>query len=198
MASKRRISVVGTSGSGKSSLADRISRQLGVPHIELDAIHHQAGWTPMPEEEFRATVAERIAGSAWVVDGNYQGRLGDLVWRRADTVVWFDLPRLLVMLQLVRRTLGRALTRRELWNGNRERWRDVLSLDPGRSVIVWAWTTHSRNRARFATAQADPAYRHIEFVRLRSRRDAKAFCAGLVRPPDAPSEHPTVQRDTTH
>ncbi|GAB2704646.1 P-loop NTPase family protein [Nocardia thraciensis] len=182
MTVQRRISVVGTSGSGKSSLARRIAQRLGIPHIELDAIHHQADWTPMPEAEFRAAVAARIAHGAWVVDGNYQGKLGDLVWRRADTVVWFDLPRPQVMLQIVKRTAGRSLTGRELWNGNREYWRNMLSPNPERSVIMWAWTTHARNRVRYATAQADPAYRHLEFVRLRSHRDAEAFLVGLEEP----------------
>ncbi|MEV0337008.1 hypothetical protein [Nocardia sp. NPDC050717] len=175
----RRISVVGTSGSGKSTLAGEIARRLGIPHIELDAIHHQAGWTPMPAPEFRAAVAERIAGDTWVVDGNYRTKLGDLVWRRADTVVWFDLPRSLVMRQIVTRTVGRAVTRRELWNGNREAWRDMFSRDPARSVIRWAWTTHATNRARHLAAQEDPAYGDVTFVRLDSRRAVAEFLDGL-------------------
>ncbi len=135
----------------------------------------------MPEREFRAAVTERIAPDAWVIDGNYQSKLADTAWRKADTVVWFDLPRALVTRQIVRRTLGRALTRRTLWNGNRENWRDLLSLDPGRSVIVWSWKTHSGNRIRYEAAQSDPAFRHIEFIRIRSHRDADALLAGLRR-----------------
>ncbi|WP_157117220.1 AAA family ATPase [Nocardia vaccinii] len=101
----RRIVVAGTSGSGKTTLARRISRELGIPHIELDAIHHQPGWTPMPEREFRAAVAERITAGAWVTDGNYRNKLGDLLWRSADTVVW----------SICRRTLGRVLTPARGW-----------------------------------------------------------------------------------
>ncbi|MET9489460.1 hypothetical protein [Nocardia sp. NPDC006630] len=179
VSSARRISVVGTSGSGKSSLARRISLRLGIPHIELDAIFHQAGWTQLPDKEFRAAVTELIAQPAWVADGNYRSKVGDLVWARADIVIWFDLPRPLVMAQIVKRTLGRALARRELWNGNRERWTNLFSLDPEQSVIVWAWTTHAKNRAQYLTAQVDPAYGHIEFVRVRSHREAAAFVAGL-------------------
>ncbi|MGW0329837.1 hypothetical protein [Nocardia sp. NPDC003183] len=176
----RRIVVVGTSGSGKSTLARQISHRLDIPHIELDSIHHQPNWTPMAAPEFQAAVAERIAGDAWVVDGNYRGKLGDLVWRRADTVAWFDLPRSLVMRQIVGRTVGRALTGRELWNGNRERWREMISLDPARSVIMWAWTTHAKNRASYLAAQHDPAFGDLTFVRLGSRREAAAFLDGLA------------------
>lgn len=175
----RRISVVGTAGSGKTTLAQRISDTLGIEHIELDSIHHLPGWVPMGDPEFRAAVAERIAGDAWVADGNYRGKLGDLVWTRADTVVWLDLPRPLVMARLIRRTAGRVLTGRELWNGNRERWGDVLSRDPARSVIVFAWQSHLRNRSRYLAAQSDPAYRNLTFVRLRSRREIAEFLAGV-------------------
>lgn len=135
----------------------------------------------MPENEFRAAVAERITAGTWVADGNYRGKLGDLLWRNADTVIWFDLPRTLVLRQIVLRTLRRVLTRRTLWNGNRENWRDILSLDPQRSVIVWSWKSHPTNRIRHEAAQDDPAYRHIEFVRIRSHRDADAFLADLRR-----------------
>ncbi len=175
----RRISVVGTSGSGKSTVARNIARRLEVPYIELDAIHHQANWTPMSAADFRVAVAERTAGDAWVADGNYRTKLGDLVWQRADTVVWLDLPRWLVMYQVVTRTVGRALTRRELWNGNRESWSSMFSADPAQSVIRWAWTTHATNRTRYLAALEDPAHSEITFIRLRSRREVARFLDAL-------------------
>jgi hypothetical protein len=91
------------------------------------------------------------------------------------------------MRQIIERTLGRALTGRELWNGNRERWRDMFSLDPQRSVIMWAWATHVQNRTRYLAAQADPTYQGMEFVRLRSHREAAAFLARLDGVPGASS-----------
>ncbi|MGW4635330.1 hypothetical protein [Nocardia sp. NPDC004415] len=172
--------MVGTSGSGKSSLARRISRQLGIPHIELDAIHHRADWTPLPTEQFRAEVSERIAPERWVADGAYHSKLGFLVWDRADTVVWFDLPKAQVMFQIVRRSVSRAFTREELWNGNRENWRNLFALRPAQSVIMWAWTTYDRNRTRYLAAQNDPAFAHRTFVRVRSHRAADRFLADLT------------------
>jgi adenylate kinase family enzyme len=115
----RRIALVGTSGSGKTWLGREIARRLAVPFVELDSIYHQPGWQPLPAEEFRRRVADIVAGAGWVIDGNYSA-VRDVVWTRADTVIWFDLPRRVVMRQLVTRTLRRAITRAELWNGNRE------------------------------------------------------------------------------
>src|SRR5215475_11726512 len=83
----QRVSVVGVSGSGKSTLGRELAGRLAVPFVELDAIFHQPGWTPLPEDEFRRRVAEIAAGDGWVIDGNYSA-VQPLVWERADTVVW--------------------------------------------------------------------------------------------------------------
>ena len=123
------MSVVGVSGSGKTTLAAEIARRLGAPHLELDSVFHQPGWEPLPEQQFRTRVAEFVAGDRWVVDGNYS-IVQDLVWRRADTVVWLDPPRSQVMRRIIRRTLRRVISRAELWNGNRESWSNLLRADP--------------------------------------------------------------------
>lgn len=183
----RRVAVVGVSGAGKSHLAARLAGALGVPHVELDAIFHQPGWTPLERGEFRRRVAERLHGDGFVIDGNYS-TVRDLVWGAADTVVWLDYPRRRVMVALARRTLGRMLLRRELWNGNRERPRDVLRLwDAERSIVAWAWTRHSAYVERYQAAMADPANARLEFVRLRSRREADAWLERVAASRDGSS-----------
>jgi adenylate kinase family enzyme len=172
----RRVSVGGTSGSGKSTLARELADILKVPHLELDNVFHQRGWVPLPKWEFRERVAEFTARSGWITDGNYSS-VRDLIWERADTVAWLDLPRHLVMRRLLWRTLRRMATRQELWNGNRESVRNLLSLDPEKSIMVWAWTTHAANRATYLAATQDPANAHLTFIRLTSPRAVKRFLA---------------------
>src|SRR5437763_13527293 len=104
----QRVSVVGNSGVGKTTLSRALAARLGAAHVELDAIFHQPGWTPLATPEFRCRVGQVVAGERWVVDGNYS-RVRDLVWARADTVVWLDLPRRTVMRRLLGRTAGRLL-----------------------------------------------------------------------------------------
>ncbi len=180
----RRVSVVGTSGSGKSTLARELAAILEVPHLELDGLNHQPGWEPLPRDEFQRIVAAKAAEDGWVIDGNYS-TVQPLVWARADTVVWLDLPKGTVMRQLVWRTLRRVAGRQELWNGNRERWRNFFSWDPGQSVISWAWHKHAEYRARYAAAIGDPANAYLRFVRLASRREVSRFLAE-ARPPPVP------------
>jgi adenylate kinase family enzyme len=172
-----RVSVVGNSGSGKSTVAAALAARLGVPHVELDSIYHQPNWVPLPHDEFRARVAAVTAEDAWVIDGNYTA-VRDLVWARADTVVWIDLPRALVMRRIIGRSFRRAARRQELWNGNREPWSNWLTLDPERSIIMWSWTQHAKYRARYAVAMGDPALRHLSFIRLRSPAEVAVFLSG--------------------
>jgi adenylate kinase family enzyme len=172
----RRISVVGTSGAGKSTFARALADRIGAPLVELDGIFHQPGWTPLGDSEFVTRVEVATRGDSWVVDGNYRivTREGP-VWARADTVVWIDPPDWVVMRQVTGRTARRVLGRTELWNGNREQLRGVLRWDPQRSIIRWAWTTRARNRATYSAAMQDPAFDHLNFVRLASRHESARF-----------------------
>jgi adenylate kinase family enzyme len=172
----RRVSVVGVSGSGKTTLGRRLAQSLGVPHVELDSIFHQPRWGELGREEFRRRVGEVLAAEAWVVDGNYSA-VQDLVWQQADTVVWLDLPRPLVMRRIVLRTLRRAVTRQSLWNGNREPLSNFYRFDPERNIIRWAWVKYPEYVERYAAAVADEANSHLRFIRLRSPDAVEAFLA---------------------
>jgi adenylate kinase family enzyme len=170
----QRISVVGNSGSGKTTAARQLAALLDVPHVELDAIFHQPGWQELPTEEFRDRIARRTQEPAWVIDGNYNA-VRDLVWSRADTVVWLDLPRRRVMWRVVRRTLARLVLRRELWNGNREPLSNAWSLNPQRSIIAWAWTQHESYRQRYGDAMSEDANAHMRFIRITDEADLTAL-----------------------
>jgi len=173
------VSVVGCSGSGKTTLARSLARALGAPCVELDSIFHQPGWSPLGDEEFRGRVTAATEGESWVVDGNYSV-VREIVWRRADTVVWIDLPYATVMARTIRRTVRRVITREELWNGNREPWSNLWSFKPERSIIAWSATRHKVYRRRYGEAEHDPRWAALCFVRLRSPAEAEAYVAGVA------------------
>lgn len=174
-----RISVVGCSGSGKSTMARQLSEILGAPHIELDALHWGPDWSAATQEELRDKVLRATSGGAWVVDGNYQSKIGRLVWRQADTVVWLDPSRPRVMWQSLKRTLNRVLTGQELWNGNRENWRGFMVWRGDESILRWAWTSYPRIKAHYEAAMADPQNEGLVFHRLRSRKEVARFLNAL-------------------
>jgi len=177
----RRVSVVGVSGSGKTTVARALAQTLSAPLVELDGLMHQPGWQPRPEAEFRAEVERATSEPAWVIDGNYrQVVIEGPVWQRADTVVWLDVPRLSAMRQLFARTLRRAVMREVLWNGNREPLSNFVSLDPERSIFAWAWITYEGLTQRYATAMTDPAWSRLSFVRLRSNAEARRWLGSIA------------------
>jgi adenylate kinase family enzyme len=182
----RRVSVVGTTGAGKSTLARALAHQLGVPYVELDAFMHQPGWEPRPDGEFMDDVEQATSQAGWVVDGNYSRFVIEgPVWKRADTVVWLDLPRRTVMRRVIARTLRRAVTRQKLWNGNREPLSNLMSLDPEKSIIVWAWIKHDELARRYLDAMTDPTWQNITFVRLQSPAEARRWLESIVPAPAA-------------
>ena len=156
-----------------------MARVLHAANIELDALFHQPGWEPLDDDTFRARVLEAMEAPAWVVDGNYSA-LREMVWERADTVVWFDLPFAVVLARTVRRTVRRTVTRQELWNGNKEPWSNLYSFNPQKSIVAWAATRHGVYRQRYGEAEDDPRWSGLRFVRLRSRREADAFLAEVT------------------
>ena len=182
----QRIAVVGVSGSGKTTLACQLSERLGLPHVELDALHWDPSWTPAPAEIFRQRAAQALQGETWVVDGNHP-EVRQLIWSRADTVVWLDYGLPLVMWRLVVRTFRRVASGEVLWNGNRERGlrAHFFSRD---SIFLWALRTYGQRRREYPPMFKSPEYAHIQPVRLRSPRATNTWLSSLSRSPNAADE----------
>ena len=138
----RRISIIGSTGSGKSTLGKSLSARLGVEHTELDDLYWLPEWCERDGSEFRQLVDQATAAPAWVIDGGYS-EVRDLVWGRADTLIWLDqsLPR--TTLQLIRRTFLRNARHVSCCNGNIESWGRSLGRD---SIIRFLFKTYHRNR----------------------------------------------------
>ncbi|MFC1997214.1 adenylate kinase [Chloroflexota bacterium] len=161
----RRISVVGTTGSGKTTLARKLFVCLAIPHIELDAIYWGAHWEPLSVVEFRAQTSEALDGNAWVVDGNYS-KVRDIVWDRADTVVWLDYPLPQILHQLLQRTFRRVFLREKLWKKNQEGFHSqFLSRD---SLLLYAIKPYPKHREMYPKLITKPRYNHLKLVRLQS------------------------------
>jgi adenylate kinase family enzyme len=151
MALPQRILVKGGSGAGKSTLARALAERHALPYVELDALHHGPHWQPTPAALFRELVEARIHHTCgWVVDGNYDVKLGDMLIARADVIVWLDLPLALKLARLARRTASRWARDEALWNGNRESLRTAFW--GGDSLFVWAVRSHFSQQREWPVA----------------------------------------------
>ena len=171
-----RVVVVGTSCSGKTTLARQLAGVLGAPHVELDGIHWMSGWRERPVEEVRRMAVEAAAAERWVMDGNYSA-VRDIVWGRATAVVWLNYSFRVVLWRALSRTTRRVITREELFSGNREGFRQsFLSRD---SIILWAITSYGRVRREYRRILGDGDYPHLRVIELRGPREAEALIAAL-------------------
>jgi adenylate kinase family enzyme len=170
-----RINVVGTSCSGKTTLARTLARRLELPYVELDAHYWGPHWTPVSDAAFQSRVTDAVAGERWVIDGGYSP-VRHLTWGRADTVVWLDYPLPLVLWRWLRRTVARVRTGEEFWpgTGNRETVRNVLRRD---SLIWYILRTHRRRRRSMAEGLA--ARPDLRAVRLRSPAEAERWLRSI-------------------
>jgi adenylate kinase family enzyme len=169
----KRVLVIGTGGSGKSTVARRLAQRTALPLIHLDAHYWRPGWQPTPPDEWHAKVHQILRGQTWIIDGNYGGTL-DLRLAACDTVIFLDLPRIVCLWRVLKRQvryLGR--TRPELSPGCPER----LSWE----FLTWIWTYPSRRRGDILKRLAglDQLKR---VVILRSSAEVEQFIVGV---PDA-------------
>ena len=160
--------IASASGNGKTTLGRELASRLGVPFVELDALVHGPGWIETPDDVLRAQVEPIVASNAWVIDGAYRGKLGNLVLEGADVVVWLDLPIRVWLPRLLRRTWRRVRAREEIWNGNTE---SIGSAIWGReSLAVFAFRSHFRRRREWPQALS-----HFHVVRLTTTGEVERF-----------------------
>ncbi|HEY0870923.1 MAG TPA: hypothetical protein VGD55_11035 [Acidothermaceae bacterium] len=167
-----RVLVAGASGAGKTTLARRIPKALGIAHVEIDALFHGPGWVTRPS--FREDVDQFTEQPQWVTEWQYD-EVRALLVARADTLVWLDLPRRTVMARVTSRTIGRRLRREQLWNGNTEPHLVTVFTDRDH-IIRWAWRTY--RRTEYLVAQASIQNPSLTVVRLRTQHEVDSWIAG--------------------
>ena len=169
----RRINVRGAPGVGQSTFSAALAQRLELPYVELDALHHGPNWSEPTIEEFHARVrrAMETAPQGWVIDGSYDSELGDMVVTAADTLVWLDLPLRISFRRVWRRTMHRIRNEVELWNGNRETWRDQFA--SRETIFLQTIRAHRRHRREWPSKFRH----HPRFVRLRSDSEVRRWLA---------------------
>ena len=166
----RRIVVIGPLAAGKSTLALKLGRLLGIPVHHLDSLYWGDTWTPTPPAEWQALLDRIVAGESWIIDGNFTSSLPQRL-DAADTVIYLDTPPL---------TSAIRATRRRILH----RWRRAPGV-PGGSrpmfdlqLFRWIWAFPSQNRPYLLGQLTGPPLADKAII-LRNRRDVKRFVRSL-------------------
>ncbi|WP_433367188.1 hypothetical protein ACQPZX_39155 [Actinoplanes sp. CA-142083] len=169
--------ITGLAGAGKTTMARRLSATTGIPWHSLDDLYYGPGLLMAPA--FPASIEQLTAGDAWIVDSAgpppadpVLARVRDLMWTRADTLVWLDYSQPVVLWRATTRSLRRIATRERLWHGYRDSPRQWLRED---HLIRRAWSTHRRRREDVAARIADPSRQALTVLRFHRPDQAEAF-----------------------
>ncbi len=177
----KRIVVVGSSCSGKSTLGSRLANALDVPFVELDALYWRPNWQPTPDDEFARKILAATEGERWVMAGNYNRHTLSTAWPRADTVIWLDFPLHLVLWRIVRRSWTRSRSKELLWGTNTEPFWGQFKLWSDESLIGYTLRTHRQRRTFYHDRIASPAWSHVTFIHVRTRQEAERIAKNAER-----------------
>nr|WP_174506690.1 adenylate kinase [Acinetobacter sp. Marseille-Q1620] len=171
----RRMNVVGTSASGKTTFSRVLAKKLGLNYIELDDLFWLDDWKETPDTEFFKKIQVEIENSSngYVIDGNYT-RTTYMTWKEIDAVIWLDLPFSINLLQSIKRSVVRALSKKKIWE-NSNNTENLSRIFSQKSIIWWMIKTHRKNRKKNLARMKDPQYSHITFIRLSSRQQIQQF-----------------------
>lgn len=173
----KRIVIIGTSCSGKTTLAKQIQNQLQIKHIELDELHWKPSWVERENDEFKNLVAKEAVAENWVIDGNYSV-VRDILWSRATAIIWLNYSFPLVLYRAVFRSLRRSLRKEVIFAGNVESFkRSFLSRE---SIIFWVIKTHSIKKEKYKKLLYSDVVKDKKIIELHSQAEADQFLQNLA------------------
>lgn len=173
-----RIVVIGSTCAGKSTLAKLLAEKVGASFVELDAMHWEANWVEAPDETFRERVERAVAAQAWVVAGNY-AVVRDIVWPRAQVIVWLDYSFSVVFWRLLTRTVRRVVTKEKLFAGNVEKTWMHLKVWSDDSLLYWLFKTYWRRKREFSVLLAHPDNAHLTVHHFKKPTEAARWIESL-------------------
>jgi len=176
--SYKRLVVIGVTSSGKSTLAENLAKRFALDFIELDALHWEPNWHEAPLDVFRARVENAMKSEKWVVAGNYHV-VRDLIWNKAEAVIWLDYPFLTVLWQLTRRTFISWWTQELLWGTNREPLLVHFKLWSQDSLFHWLFKTYWRRKREIPMLLSQPENGHLQLMRLKHPKETQKWLEGL-------------------
>lgn len=180
LAGCHRIVVGGRTGSGKTTLARALAAALGAPHVELDSLYYDPDFRAVPLSVFRERTSAAIAGDQWIVDGNKRD-VRDLVWPRADTLIWLDYPLIVSLWRFGKRALWRAsVIRKQAAEPPSQKTKLLRQLISGAKGGLTALQSHLGQFREYPRLFAKPENQHLAIVRLRSPSETRRWLARVT------------------
>ncbi|MDR0948737.1 MAG: DNA topology modulation protein [Lachnospiraceae bacterium] len=160
-----RIMIIGCCGSGKTTLANELSKILNLQVFHLDKLYWKPGWIESTKEEWIEKQKSIVKNNDWIIDGNYAGSL-DIRLNRCTSVIFLDYSRWICVYRIFKRLLyAFGKTREDMAEGCRER----INFQFFR--FVWNF----RKKSRHKIIEKMEMYNNIQKLILRTPKETKTF-----------------------
>lgn len=170
----RRIQIKGSSGSGKTTFATRLSEITGIPYHEGDAIYWRANWAAPTNSEFADRLDKELAGDEWIFDGNY-GSQSEFFAKRVETIIILDYSFWLIMRRLLRRCIRDVARKKLMYEHSQQTFRAAFIGKMG--LVPYTIRTFRRRRRQYDDLETNPG--RIQVIRFRYPSEADFFLIDL-------------------
>ncbi|MBP8047362.1 MAG: hypothetical protein KAY64_01345 [Anaerolineales bacterium] len=175
-----RLVIIGTTSSGKSTLAKALAEKISAETIDLDYLHWEPNWAEAPDEVFRERVENAISARAWVVAGNYHV-VRDIVWAKAQAIIWLDYPFHIVFWRLLTRTIRRVVMKEKLFSDNVEDFWTQAKIWSQDSLFNWLFKTYWRRKREYPVLFEQPQNVHLTIIHFKHPREAERWLASISK-----------------
>jgi adenylate kinase family enzyme len=166
-----RISIIGTSCSGKTTLGKLLANRRGLSFMDYDDAYWLPGWKKADAAVFEGKIKDAARGDHWVIAGNSPSDSKHLIWPKVDTIIWLDFPVALLLWRGIRRSIGNILFRRSLCNGNYETLGMLLSK---KSIVYWILTSYRRRQKVYSELFSSQPF-PCRYIHLTSSQEYQTF-----------------------
>ena len=160
--------IIGTCGCGKTTLGEHLASKLHLPLTELDDLFWLPLWKKCPHQIFIQSIEQVTKKNAWIICGNYS-KCRPLIWPKADTIVWLDLPLYTLFGRILKRGLLQMETKEIICNGNRQTFLKFLW------ILYWVLKTFYRRRRVYS--RLIKQHSHLHWIHLKSKEEVEMFYA---------------------
>ncbi len=169
-----RILIYGVTGSGKTTLAQKLGEITGNPWFQADELTWNPGWEMVPDEIQRERISDVVNREVWILDTAY-GKWIDIPLLRAQMIICLDYPRIVSLSRLILRAFKRAIDKQPVCNGNIETWKNLFSKE---SIVLWHFKSFDRKRERMRNWARNPGDKLI--LHFKSPKQAETWLKTLT------------------
>ena len=135
----KRISIIGGSGTGKTTLANNLGKVLEIPVYHIDGINYFKNWEQRDKKERDRIILDKIEEKRWVIDGTYTTTLGKRL-EKSDWVIFLDYSTFSLLKGVMERFFKHKGREREEIPGCKEK------LSPKFILWVFKWRKNKRKK----------------------------------------------------